>query len=334
MTGEQRVVVEITSEIGSTGAKLYLIGRPEGTLGRIFEDAGPAGAAGPPDVSRAVLHVERIVVSAGSPPAADPVGAAKVLGPMDLTLARPIDVPGGLVTGDGDVRRLRTAPELRDELAAQAKPLRLRFHVLVEEAQRRLLAIDLAPGVSGSAFLGVASPPAAVAAKSAGHARVRLWTVATVEDEPSVRVEASAELTVHARVSARGVERTLALVCALDAVAGARLRVHVDDFNLSLPEFALPTFEPFEGMPRLLELVNRTGAARVLSRLGVPVGVVLDGNPRLALRQRTGGGIDWALVTPEFDVRSEADWSDVRPKLAELAAHLVVAQRDYDGNAG
>jgi hypothetical protein len=237
---------------------------------------------------------------------------------VSLVFLRPIELPGGAFNEDGS---LRTTEELRDALADAAEAQRQRFLALLQEAQRRLLSIEIK--AAGAVFLNVDTPFGSGAAFAAAHARVALWNFS---DAAGPALALSADLSAFARLTAGATERAVSLVIHL-ASDEARLRLDADHLNISLPEFKLPSFDLTAGFNLAVEDALK-GAAGVFERLGQQASVEFSypaapppAFARLAMRT-DGTGIDWALVQHDFD--AGADWLNVAAKLAVLDAAVTI----------
>ncbi|WP_395698743.1 hypothetical protein [Methylocella sp.] len=128
---------------------------------------------------------------------------------------------------------------------------------------------------------------------------------------------------MRAQVAVAGLTRSIALVCTLEATAGAALRIDLDDLNVSLPEFTLPSLDlstlHLLDMPALSARAGAfsglSGAAQISARF---VQVSAGAPAKLAIRVNWGA-IEWALVDTAF---VDADWGNLAPKLAKFNATI------------
>ena len=240
--------------------------------------------------------------------------------PCSLKFSRPIELPGWALNPDGS---LRTTDDLRAALGAVAQAQRQRLLALLQEAQRRLLSIDI--DATGAIFLNVSTPFGNGTAFAAAHARVALWNF---DDVAGPALAVSADLSAFARLASGAAERAVALVIHLVATGAACLRLEADDWNISLPDFKLPSFDLSGGFSLPLADQAMQAAAGVFGRLDPQASVRFDypkggvGEfPLLALRAR-GSIIDWALVQHDFDATN--DWPNANTKLAVLNAEVTI----------
>lgn len=292
-----------------------------GAPGKIFEYDGPS----PEKLNRAVFQITKVIVKAD--------GTERV----SVALAKPIDVPAGLIKDDKS--GFRTEAELNGELtnalnAAKASLVR-QFVALLHEAQRRLQVVEIS--AAGAVFLGVASPFGSGNAFAGGSIKLRLLDESMLEQNPpQIKFSGRCEVVGGASLSIGAVKRSVSLVCIVEMETTATLRIDVDDFNISLPEFELPSLDlPSIHSPLKLKgalnglagafqrLVSKVEAAKIEASFEQDPAPGPNEEARLALRVRPGGagGIDWAVVTQDL---ADGDWADalIEGKLAKFKATI------------
>jgi len=298
-------------EVQGVAMHFYLLGQAEGRLGVI-------------DAPDAVFLVHRLVGPMEKAPAAAPENAAA---PIDLTLARPIAIPGALVSNNADA--LLSTEELQALLDAAPEAIRMRIVALVAEAARRLQRLATQHlGAAGARSRLLNVPAFGGAVFGTVSLRLDLWTV---HSTTSISVGAAIEVTAQARVGLAGAEvQGFALVVMLAAGVGARVRIDAHGVNLRLPPFRLPHFDvpslpPLDLAGALADAVSTlttlVGANRVVATVGCTNAGGTPTEPKLALRLENGG-LEWALVDGGFDPAQH--WNDVAAHLARLRVALNV----------
>ncbi len=303
---------------------LLLDGDAQGTLGSIF-DKGQDGS--PEKLNPGVLRVTKVRVVTDID--AQGAGADRIV----AALATPIEIPGGLIATSG--KSFRSADDINTELNGAKAGLARQFVALLLEAQRRFQVVEV--NADAALFLGVASPFGAGTAFAAASIKLRLFSEDTAElKPPQIKFSGSFEAALCGTVTVAAVQRSIALVCAVEAEAGAAVRIDVDDFNISLPEFELPSLDlpsihnPLElkgGLKGLAgafqRLVKKVDAAKIETSFEQDPAPGPGEKARLALRPRPGvpGGIDWAVVMQDL---ADGDWADgqIQAKLAKFKATI------------
>ena len=296
-----------------------------GTPGKIFDYAQDGT---PEKLNKDVFQVAQLHVSVG--------GADRIF----LQLANPIDIPAGLIKADKS--GFRSESELNGELAAAVNAARTNLVrqcvASLQEVERRFQVVEIA--ATGAVYLGVASPFGSGGAFAGGSIKLRLFDELQLEQNPAqIKFKGRCEVAGTVRLSLGSVSRQAALVCILEMGGGASVRVDIDDFNISLPEFDLPSLHlPSIQNPLKLKggskglagafqrLVNKVEAAKIEASFEQDPAPAPGEEARLALRVRpTGtGGIDWAVVAHDF---VDGDWADsqIEAKLAKFKAVIKQA---------
>lgn len=269
----------------------YLIGTFSGTLGKVLEDGS---------LSEAYVDVTGLVGPCSAKPDEMPLDAS-----CNFMLARPLRIPGALITAD----RLSTSKEINDQLGLVAAELRKRFVATVQEAIRRAasMAVDLKVDAAFKpTFLGMTPADGAFASACL---RFDIWE-ANAEVAPAefaVKNGAALEFGVGMTITIAGVKRAASLIVMLNAGLDARLRIDADDLGVSFPSFDLSGFDLALNLPPLDLADGLTNAVSSLREMipdaDVEVTHVNDaaGPPRLILRTRSGApGIDWLVVNGDY----------------------------------
>lgn len=304
MTTSKERTVRITSAAAAQYA-LYLVGDQESVPDSTMQN----GTLNPMK-----FRLRRIALAAAQWDGA--AGGA----PVDLTLAQPLELAQDLFSDDNGVLKLATATQLNQKLQAVSADIRERWLKQLEEAQRRMGALDL--DLKGGVFLGLDSPFGDIGAFAGAKVRLALWTIVGQGIIVGLNVACSA----YAKLSyAPGGDRSFGLTCTLSDALGATLRVDADDLQLRLPEFALPTLDLFNAQPLRLAATTNWSASELFEKLYSQVNVTIDRPLELALRRREHGspGIDWALVDASFNPAT--DWSKLPLPLAKFNVTLSVA---------
>ncbi|WP_162044867.1 hypothetical protein [Undibacterium sp. YM2] len=143
-------------------------------------------------------------------------------------------------------------------------------------------------------------------------------------------VNFSVEVALLAHLSITGID-TVILKRSLGMVFTYRdtatLHIDVDNFNVSLPRFKLPELAmPGAGWKLVMPTVF-AGIARAAQSLGTQAAVAYrESNDRpisLAVMPSPGGGLDWALVTNQFDIGQP--WGGQAAALATIEADFLLA---------
>lgn len=253
---------------------------------------------------------------------------------VKAVLPKPIEIPSGLIkAGAGTVQFRDFDTELKPEISRMTKAQAARFRARRAESFRRLLTIEIDWGVTTGAFLDKAGG----SVKARGEAKLALAHIVAKDEVIAFAAAAVAEfrasVSIEVIVNATKVRRFYGVVVRCGINAAATISIDLDDFNLSLPDVVLPSFDVTKGRP--LKVPDVFGpVAGAFSRLVKDLKVTYEwksgDDPQLVVMLVAGqllfGVLKGGLDASKYDLtRSEAD---LATDLATLEKATVATKDD------
>lgn len=206
-------------------------------------------------------------------------------------------------------------------LATQTNNAQIQYKAQLLNGLRRLETIEVNWGDHD--FLNL---PSTAAISLQGEAKLFLsrWLLGEAHDGKI------AEFSIRSNAQFGLINVSHALACVFRLTGEPTLRLDLDDFNLSLPEFAFPNLD-FSSSPKLDWPTSNVGASRLFARFlekfpnKVTATIAPDPAtpaPQLYLNFDANKGLQWALASQAVVA---ADWSDpaqLQPTLATFQATI------------